>query len=96
MRRTCRVTFPGGSGADQAHGVVAAGNSAFFAGATDSTNFPTVSPLQAVNGGGSDAFFARIQAAAAPVAVVPTLSPRLLLLFGAALAVAGGLLLRRA
>jgi hypothetical protein len=89
-------TFLGGSGADQARGVVAAGNTAFFAGATDSTNFPTVSPLQAVNGGGSDAFFARIQAAAAPGAAVPTLSPRLLLLFGAALAVAGGLLLRRA
>jgi hypothetical protein len=88
-------TFLGGAGSDQANGVATRGGGAFLVGETGSSDFPTVSPLQGANGGGSDAFFARIQES--PVSVpVPVLSPRLLVLFGAALALVGGLLLRRA
>jgi hypothetical protein len=90
------ATLLGGAGSDQANAVAANASTASVAGGTDSSNFPTVSPLQGTNGGGSDAFFARIEGAAPASAAVPILSPRLLLLLGAALAVIGGLLLRRA
>jgi hypothetical protein len=89
------ATLLGGSGGDQANAVAAGGGGAFLAGVTDSSDFPTVSPLQAGNAGGSDAFFARIQESPESVPV-PVLSPRLLVLLGACLALIGGLLLRRA
>ncbi len=54
-------TYLGGSGFDQGLGIaVDAAGSAYVAGFTDSPNFPTASPLQAANGGGGDAFVAKI------------------------------------
>jgi hypothetical protein len=55
-------TYMGGSGRDEGLGIAvdAAGN-AYVAGSTDSRNFPTTSPVQAVYGGGDlDAFVAKI------------------------------------
>jgi hypothetical protein len=54
-------TYLGGSGQDGGATIVADiyGN-AYVTGYTESTNFPTMSPLQAANGGGSDAFVAKI------------------------------------
>jgi hypothetical protein len=88
-------TLLGGAGGDQANAIAAIGADAVVTGGTDSTDFPILAPLQAANGGGSDAFFARIHSAFA-VAPVPALSPALLGLLAAGLAVAGSLLLRRA
>src|SRR6266496_1333766 len=53
------ATYLGGSGDDRATGIAvnSAGN-AYVTGYTASTNFPTVSPLQGSNGGGTDAFVA--------------------------------------
>ena len=88
-------TLLGGGGGDQANAVAALGADAFVAGGTDSSDFPTVAPLQPVNGGGSDAFFARIRGSFA-LSAVPALSPALLAALAAGLALAGALLLRRA
>lgn len=54
-------TYLGGSGDDRATGIAvdSAGN-AYVTGSTNSTNFPTVNPLQARLGGGSDAFIAKL------------------------------------
>jgi hypothetical protein len=54
-------TYLGGSGYAAGHGIVldSAGN-AYVVGTTTSTNFPTMNPLQPVNGGGADAFVAKI------------------------------------
>jgi Bacterial Ig-like domain (group 3)/Beta-propeller repeat len=54
-------TYLGGNTEDlgQAIAVDAAGN-AYVTGQTDSTNFPTMRPLQAANAGGRDAFVAKI------------------------------------
>jgi hypothetical protein len=54
-------TYLGGGGEDygQAIAVDAAGN-AYATGFTSSVNFPTVNPLQATNGGGYDAFVAKL------------------------------------
>ena len=56
-------TYLGGSGTDVANrlAVDAAGN-AYVTGLTTSTNFPTVNPLQPTNGGGQDAFVAKVNA----------------------------------
>ena len=57
-------TYLGGSGID-AFGAIAvdkAGN-VYLAAYTSSTNFPTVNPLQAANGGGNDACVAKLNAA---------------------------------
>lgn len=54
-------TYLGGSGPDMAFGIaVDSIGSAYVAGTTGSTDFPTVNPLQASNHGGSDAFVAKI------------------------------------
>src|SRR6266571_2575725 len=54
-------TYLGGSGGDYGLSIVVdAAGSAYVAGLTDSPNFPTASPLQAANGGGGDAFVAKI------------------------------------
>lgn len=87
-------TLLGGSGNDQANAVAALGADAFVTGATDSTDFPTVAPLQSANHGGSDAFFARILGPRVASAV-PALSPAILAALAAGLALAGLLLARR-
>jgi uncharacterized repeat protein (TIGR01451 family) len=58
------ATYLGGTGDDRATGVAvnAAGN-AYVTGFTGSTNFPTAIPLQLSNGGGTDAFVAKLNAA---------------------------------
>jgi hypothetical protein len=57
-------TYLGGSSGDSAIAIAldGAGN-AYVAGTTDSTNFPTVSPIQAANGGVRDGFVAKLNAA---------------------------------
>jgi hypothetical protein len=54
-------TYLGGGGYDAGYGIAvdSAGN-AYVVGYTTSTNFPTASPLQPVNGGGADAFVAKL------------------------------------
>ncbi|MGH2360435.1 MAG: SBBP repeat-containing protein [bacterium] len=54
-------TYLGGSLDDQGRDIAVDGNgNAYVTGFTSSTNFPTVSPLQATNGGAYDAFVAKI------------------------------------
>jgi hypothetical protein len=55
-------TYLGGSGVELGWGVaVDASQNAYVTGSTDSTDFPTVNPLQGANGGGSaDAFLVKI------------------------------------
>jgi hypothetical protein len=57
------ATYLGGSGDDHGHAIAVdlAGN-AYVCGPTQSTNFPTASPLQAASGGGLDAFVAKLNA----------------------------------
>jgi hypothetical protein len=57
-------TYLGGSGTDLGYGIAvdSAGN-AYVTGVTQSTDFPTQSPLQSVNGGGRDVFVSKINAA---------------------------------
>src|SRR5207248_3313893 len=53
-------TYFGGSGYDVGSGIAAdASGNAYITGSTDSSNFHTVNPLQAVLGGGNDAFVAK-------------------------------------
>jgi hypothetical protein len=54
-------TYLGGNGDDEGFGIAvdAAGN-AYVTGDTSSPNFPTANPLQPGNGGGSDAFVAKL------------------------------------
>jgi Beta-propeller repeat len=54
-------TYLGGSGDENGAGIAvdSAGN-AYVAGQTNSTDFPTVQPLQSANGGGYDAFVAEL------------------------------------
>jgi len=57
-------TYLGGSGEDYGYGIaVDADGSAYVTGGTTSTDFPTVNPLQAANGGGTDAFVSKLDAA---------------------------------
>jgi hypothetical protein len=57
-------TYLGGSAGDRGSGIaVDTSGNAYITGSTDSTNFPTVSPLQAVPGGSGDAFVAKLNAA---------------------------------
>jgi hypothetical protein len=57
-------TYLGGSAGDLGSGIaVDTSGNAYITGSTDSTNFPTVSPLQAVPGGSGDAFVAKLNAA---------------------------------
>jgi hypothetical protein len=60
-------TYLGGSGYDVGSGVAldSAGH-VYVTGVTYSTDFPTKNPLQATNGGGSDAFVAKIDMRAVP------------------------------
>ena len=57
-------TYLGGSGNDYGNGIAVDGSgNAYVTGSTESTNFPTANPLQASNGGSSDAFVTKINAA---------------------------------
>jgi hypothetical protein len=57
-------TFLGGAAGEDAVGIaVDSSGAAYVAGRTSSTNFPTVSPLQAANAGGVDAFVSKLNAA---------------------------------
>jgi Beta-propeller repeat len=54
-------TYLGGSSNDYAHGIaVDSSGNAYVTGATNSTNFPTMNPLQPANAGGYDAFVAQL------------------------------------
>lgn len=54
-------TYLGGSGKELGEGVALdSGGNAYVTGGTSSTNFPTSNPLQAANGGGTDAFVAKV------------------------------------
>ena len=54
-------TYLGGSGADIGAGIAVDGaGNAYVTGQTNSTDFPTVNPLQPANGGGNDAFVSKI------------------------------------
>jgi len=56
-------TYLGGSGGEYGYGIaVDSSGSAYVTGYTDSTNFPTVDPLQAANSGAYDAFVAKLNA----------------------------------
>ncbi|MDX6404180.1 MAG: hypothetical protein QOH70_1635 [Blastocatellia bacterium] len=58
------ATYLGGTGDDRGAGIaVNSAGAAYVTGFTSSTNFPTVSPLQISNGGGFDAFVAKINPA---------------------------------
>ncbi|MEK7184151.1 MAG: SBBP repeat-containing protein, partial [Patescibacteria group bacterium] len=57
-------TYLGGSGADSGNGVVVdLSGAAYLTGETTSTNFPTSSPFQAANAGGTDTFVTKLNAA---------------------------------
>jgi len=56
-------TYLGGSGSEQANGIaIDSAGSIYLAGSTASTNFPLVNAAQAVYGGGTDAFIAKLNA----------------------------------
>jgi len=54
-------TYLGGSGYDEGRGIAVDGTgNAYITGLTDSTNFPTLNPIQATNAGGFDAFVTKL------------------------------------
>lgn len=56
-------TYLGGSGNDSDYGIgVDSSGNAYVAGSTDSTDFPTVNPLQSVNRGFGDVFVSKLNA----------------------------------
>ncbi|HVS83976.1 MAG TPA: PQQ-dependent sugar dehydrogenase [Pyrinomonadaceae bacterium] len=58
------ATYLGGTGDDRGTGIkVNSSGEAYVTGFTSSTNFPTVTPLQISNGGGFDAFVAKLNSA---------------------------------
>ncbi|MDX6447219.1 MAG: hypothetical protein QOH71_4293 [Blastocatellia bacterium] len=58
------ATYLGGTGDDRSAGIaVNSAGAAYVTGFTSSTNFPTVTPLQISNGGGFDAFLAKLNPA---------------------------------
>ncbi len=61
-------TYLGGSGTDNGRGIAADASGAYVGGDTTSTNFPTATPLQLANGGGTDAFVTKVNAAGSALA----------------------------
>lgn len=58
-------SYLGGSGADSGTGIALdSSNNAYVTGSTQSPDFPTATPVQAVNAGASDAFVAKVNFAA--------------------------------
>jgi uncharacterized repeat protein (TIGR01451 family) len=58
------ASYLGGTGDDRGSGIaVNSAGAAYVTGFTSSTNFPTVTPLQIANGGGFDAFVAKLNPA---------------------------------
>lgn len=58
------ATFLGGGADDRGTGIaVNSANEAYVTGFTLSSNFPTVNPIQIANGGGADAFLAKLDSA---------------------------------
>ncbi len=57
------ATYFGGSGDDRGTGLAVNSSGVYLTGFTSSTNLPTVSPLQLNNGGGFDAFVAKLNPA---------------------------------
>src|SRR5262249_61819963 len=57
------ATYFGGSGDDRATGIAVNASGVYVTGFTSSTNLPVVSPLQLNNGGGFDAFVAKLNLA---------------------------------
>ncbi len=56
-------TYLGGSGGDTGYGIALdSSDAAYVVGNTDSTNFPTMNPLQATNAGSGDAFVTKLNA----------------------------------
>jgi len=63
-------TYVGGSGSEEGDGIALDGSgNAYVTGHTFSTNFPTTNPLQASNGGSSDAFILSISNDTSPTVV---------------------------
>jgi hypothetical protein len=61
-------TYLGGSDWDEAHGIaVDSSGSAYITGASSSTNFPTVNPIQGSNAGGYDAFVTKLNPAGSAI-----------------------------
>ena len=62
-------SYLGGGGTDAGRGIaVDSSGSAYLTGQTTSTNFPTASPFQLANAGGSDAFVTKLNAAGSALA----------------------------
>jgi uncharacterized repeat protein (TIGR01451 family) len=69
-------TYLGGSSSDQGFCIaVDSGESVYIAGPTNSSNFPTASPLQAFNKGSNDAFIAKISTSILDLSVSITDAP---------------------
>ena len=57
------ATYFGGSGDDRGTGIAVSSGGVYITGFTSSTNLPVVTPLQLTNGGGFDAFVAKLNPA---------------------------------
>ena len=61
-------TYLGGSGDDEGYGIaVDSSGNAYVTGTTNSTDFPTMNPLQASNAGGYDAFVSKLNASGSAI-----------------------------
>ena len=78
---TLYSTYLGGNGEDIVFGItVGTNNNAYISGYTDSTDFPTLTPYQASNGGGVDVFVTQL--ADSPLIITGTANPSLTFIIG--------------